>query len=62
MNLSPWFCTSEPPVRPGVYQIKNYVGVITEALFREYLIPFEVTSMLLLAAIVGAVVLAKRRL
>ncbi|MBI3982189.1 MAG: NADH-quinone oxidoreductase subunit J [Gemmatimonadetes bacterium] len=38
------------------------VGVITDALFREYLIPFEITSMLLLAAIVGAVVLAKRRL
>jgi NADH-quinone oxidoreductase subunit J len=38
------------------------VGVITDSLFREYLIPFEVTSMLLLAAIVGAVVLAKKRL
>ncbi len=38
------------------------VGLITEALFREYLIPFEITSMLLLAGIVGAVVLAKKRL
>ncbi len=41
---------------------RGVVGVISDALFREYLIPFEVTSVLLLAAIVGAVVLAKRRL
>ena len=31
LNLSPWFIPSEPPVRPGVYQIKNHVGHITEA-------------------------------
>jgi NADH-quinone oxidoreductase subunit J len=31
-------------------------------LFQAYLVPFEITSLLLLAAIVGAVVLAKRRL
>ena len=36
--------------------------VIAEPLFREYLVPFEITSVLLLAAVVGAVVLAKRRL
>ena len=30
------------------------------ALFRDYLLPFEVTSLLLLAAMVGAVMLAKR--
>lgn len=38
------------------------VGVISGPLFRDYLVPFEITSILLLAAIVGAVVLAKRRL
>ena len=38
------------------------VGFIAEPLFRAYLVPFEITSMLLLAAVVGAVVLAKRRL
>jgi len=32
------------------------------ALYREFVLPFEVTSLLLLAAIIGAVVLAKRRL
>jgi NADH-quinone oxidoreductase subunit J len=37
------------------------VGGIAAPLFNEYLVPFEVTSILLLAAIVGAVVLAKRK-
>jgi NADH-quinone oxidoreductase subunit J len=31
-------------------------------LFDAFLIPFEITSLLLLAAVVGAVVLAKRKL
>ena len=34
---------------------------VAEAAFRQYLLAFELTSVLLLAAIVGAVVLAKRR-
>ena len=38
------------------------VGMISEPLYRTYLVPFELTGMLLLAAIVGALVLAKRRL
>jgi NADH-quinone oxidoreductase subunit J len=37
------------------------VGAIGDALFGRFLLPFEVTSLLLLAAIVGAVVLAKKR-
>jgi len=41
---------------------KGAVAVIAEPLFRAYLVPFEITSLLLLAAVVGAVVLAKRRL
>jgi NADH-quinone oxidoreductase subunit J len=45
-----------------VSQEQGVVGVISDSLFRTYLVPFEVTSILLLAAIVGAVVLAKRRL
>ena len=39
----------------------NAVEPVAEAAFRRYLLAFEVTSVLLLAAIVGAVVLAKRR-
>jgi len=35
-------------------------GVVGTHLFRTYLVPFEVVSMLLLGALVGAVVLARR--
>ena len=37
------------------------VGAIAYPLFRDFLVPFELTSILLLTAIVGAVLLAKRR-
>ena len=40
---------------------RGVVGAVAAPLFETYLIPFEITSVLLLAAIVGAVVLAKRR-
>ena len=33
---------------------------IARALFREYLLPFEVTSILILVAVIGAVVLTRR--
>jgi NADH-quinone oxidoreductase subunit J len=38
------------------------VGAVAEPLFQAYLIPFEITSLLLLTAIIGAVVLAKKKL
>ncbi|MEX2048290.1 MAG: NADH-quinone oxidoreductase subunit J [Gemmatimonadota bacterium] len=34
--------------------------LIASSMFRDYLVPFEVVSMLLLAALVGAVVIARR--
>lgn len=37
------------------------IGPVAAPLFKEYLLAFELTSVLLLAAIVGAVVLGKRR-
>jgi NADH-quinone oxidoreductase subunit J len=40
---------------------RGVVGGIAAPLFQVYLVPFEITSVLLLAAIVGAVVLAKRK-
>jgi NADH-quinone oxidoreductase subunit J len=46
----------------GLAEEQGVVSMISEPLFRDYLIPFELTSILLLAAIVGAVVLAKRKL
>jgi NADH-quinone oxidoreductase subunit J len=35
-------------------------GLIGEEIFRVYVIPFEVVSMLLLAALIGSIVLARR--
>ena len=40
----------------------NAVGAIAYPLFRDYLVPFELTSILLLVAIIGAVILAKRKI
>lgn len=39
----------------------NVVGTIAEPLFRDYLLAFELTSVLLLVAIAGAVVLGRGR-
>jgi len=47
----------------GKVQIGDYYVPTTDlgiALFREFLLPFEVTSVLILIAIMGAVVLARR--
>jgi NADH-quinone oxidoreductase subunit J len=41
---------------------QGIVPSVARPLFDAYLVPFEITSILLLAAIVGAVVLAKRKL
>ncbi len=41
---------------------QGMVPAVARPLFEAYLVPFEITSILLLAAIVGAVVLAKRKL
>jgi NADH:ubiquinone oxidoreductase subunit 6 (chain J) len=46
-------------VEPAAHS--NVVTAVAGPLFNEYLLAFEVTSVLLLAAIIGAVVLAKRR-
>lgn len=51
----------------GAYSIEkvNAVGnseVIGRLLFTDFLLPFEITSVLLLAAMVGAVILAKKKL
>jgi NADH-quinone oxidoreductase subunit J len=51
---------------PGTVQAlqehQGIIGSVANPLFDAYLIPFEIASVLLLAAIVGAVVLAKRKL
>ena len=40
----------------------NVVGAIATPLFRDHVVAFELTGILLLVAIVGAVVIAKRRI
>jgi NADH-quinone oxidoreductase subunit J len=52
--------TGAESIRVAVAE-RGVVGAVAAPLFETYLVPFEVTSVLLLAAIVGAVVLAKRR-
>jgi NADH:ubiquinone oxidoreductase subunit 6 (subunit J) len=52
------------PIPPGDVSTQGPGGVIgplAAPLFREYLLAFELTSMLLLAAIVGAVVIGRKR-
>ena len=48
--------TAHPALEQGM------IPSVARPLFTAYLVPFEITSILLLAAIVGAVVLAKRKL
>jgi len=39
----------------------DHVGAIADLLFTRYLLPFEIASVLLLAALIAAVSLARRR-
>jgi len=54
--------TAFPAALPAGAASGNIVLDVARPLFDAYLIPFEATSVLLLAAVVGAVVLAKRRI
>jgi NADH-quinone oxidoreductase subunit J len=47
-------------IEAGVREL-NAVGVIAMPLFRDHVVAFELTGILLLVAIVGAVLVAKRR-
>lgn len=48
-------------VKGNVADWTAHTELIGKSMFTEFLLPFEITSLLLLVAIVGAVVLAKRR-
>jgi NADH-quinone oxidoreductase subunit J len=50
------------PVNPVSMPEPQNTQQVALALFRGYLLPFEVASLLLLVAIVGAVVMAKKRI
>jgi len=52
---------------PGIYSIdliksETHAKVLGKLMYTEFLYPFEITSLILLVAIIGAIVLAKRRL
>src|SRR5215469_3236756 len=46
----------------AVKMTKGNTEMIADALFSEYLLPFEIASVLLLVAVVGSVVMAKKRI
>lgn len=57
-----WILLSLPRPAPGTAAAEfGSPASVGSLLFREYLIPFEVTSLLLLAAMVGAIVLTRDR-
>ncbi len=52
---------------PGIYSIdfikkETHVKALGKLLYTDFLYPFEIASVILLVAIIGAIVLAKRRL
>jgi NADH-quinone oxidoreductase subunit J len=50
------------PVRAAVPVESNNTQQIGEMLYGQYMFPFEIASVLLLVAIIGAVVMAKKRI
>ena len=51
---------SESNTLDVVQSSKGEVGFLAQQLFSDYLLPFEITSILILVAVLGAMVLAKR--
>ncbi|HLK58826.1 MAG TPA: NADH-quinone oxidoreductase subunit J, partial [Chthonomonadaceae bacterium] len=53
------------PARPEVYESMGTVQAIGKSLYspdQPWLFPFEITSILLLVAVIGAIIMAKRRI
>ncbi|CAH2032216.1 NADH-quinone oxidoreductase subunit J [Trichlorobacter ammonificans] len=50
------------PITPNIINQVGHTELIGAVMFTEFILPFEITSILLLSAIVGAVILAKRNL
>ena len=53
---------ADPAVTLEATRTEGAVAIVAKPLFTEYLLAFEVTSVLLLAAIVGAVIIGRRRI
>ncbi len=52
---------SLPPIRTGASLDPN-TELVGRSLFEKYMLPFEIASLLLLVAMIGAVVMGKRRI
>jgi NADH-quinone oxidoreductase subunit J len=50
------------PMTADIIQKVGHTELIGKALYTDFLLPFEVTSILLLVAIVGAVILTKKKI
>ena len=50
----------EGDITPEVVKSFGHTELIGKAIFTDFLLPFEITSILLLVAIIGAVILAKK--
>ena len=56
------FHIAEKTSASGLAAVLGNTELVAESLFSEYLLPFEIASILLLVAIVGSVVMAKKRI
>lgn len=56
------FRLAAPAVAASADAARGNTELIADALFSEYLLPFEIASLLLLVAVVGSVVMAKKRI
>jgi NADH-quinone oxidoreductase subunit J len=55
------FRIAQPGILPAASALGN-TEQLADVLFKEYLLPFEIASILLLVAVVGSVVMAKKRI
>ena len=52
----------ENPLDSALINRIGHTEMIGRALYSDFLLPFEITSLLLLAAIIGAIILAKKKI
>jgi NADH-quinone oxidoreductase subunit J len=56
------FQIAKPPGSLPPVVVSGNTEMLADVLFQEYLLPFEIASILLLVAVVGSVVMAKKRI
>jgi NADH-quinone oxidoreductase subunit J len=60
--ISVYASASTAPATSGILPVSGNTEQVGWLLYTNYLIPFEIASMLLLVAMIGAIILAKREL